>query len=92
MHTKGPWTIKWDTNIFSGERLVANTGGHRSNVTNVDPENQANARLIAAAPEQNSALIDLVTLVKRIVPDADILHEVQNADEAIRKAKETNDG
>ena len=79
MHTKGPWTIYRKTSV------EIEAGPHRSYVAYCGTE--ANARLIESAPEQNTALIDLVALVRRIVPDADMLHEVHNADEAIRKAK-----
>jgi hypothetical protein len=92
MHTKA-WTLKRRAggyNILVNGKHIMNLDGpwypSPAEVTIVE----ANARLIAAAPEQNSALIDLVTLVKRIIPDADMLHEVQNADEAIRKAKESS--
>ena len=60
-YTPGPWTIAHDTNIFGsvpgyGRRLVANAGGHSSNVTDETETNRANARLIAAAPELLEAL------------------------------------
>ena len=50
--TPGPWSIKWDFNVFGGERLVASAGGHSSNRDSerVTAENKANARLIAASP------------------------------------------
>ena len=54
--TPGPWAVKWETNVFGGERLVAGTGGHTSNISDVEPENRANANLIAAAPELYAAL------------------------------------
>jgi hypothetical protein len=64
-HTPGPWTIRYGMNImgpdvrFPGnERLVANAGGHSNNVHSeaVRLENEANARLIAAAPDLLEAL------------------------------------
>ena len=52
-HTPGEWNIKYQHNVFGGKRLVANCGGYTSNVPsdNADAVNQANARLIAAAPD-----------------------------------------
>ena len=56
-HTPGPWTIRHGTNVFAVRRdvghesSVANTGGFFNNKTDVGPENEANARLVAAAPD-----------------------------------------
>lgn len=53
-HTPGPWTIRYETNVFSADdRLVANAGGYSSNVNSdrVRAENLVNTRLIAAAPD-----------------------------------------
>ena len=89
MHTPGPWEINGEIDcvyIIKDNDGVEIARLPRSGIRGL--RTQANARLIAAAPEQNNALIDLVALVKRIVPDARTLHEVQNADDAIRKAKE----
>ena len=66
--TPGPWAVKWETNVFGGERLVAGTGGHTSNISDVEPENRANANLIAAAPELYDALAEL----KRLLTGADV--------------------
>lgn len=56
--TKGPWTIRFGTTILAGNRLVGSTGGHQSNVNSdaVNAENEANAHLIAAAPDLYEAL------------------------------------
>ena len=70
-HTKGPWTIKWGTNVFSGDRIVANTGGHRSNVTDVDPENEANAVLIAKAPTMYDQLASARAIMQKFVDKVD---------------------
>ena len=56
-HTKGPWRADWDDNGqwyieplgISGKGLRGDSG---------DCIESANARLIAAAPEQNQALLD----------------------------------
>jgi hypothetical protein len=89
MHTKGPWSADLTAIINAARGIQAHYQGEawKDKLDEWNTITQANACLIAAAPEQNSALIDLVTLVKRIIPDADMLHEVRNADEAIRKAK-----
>lgn len=64
-HTPGPWTIQHGTNIY-GKRLdagyetcIANAGSFSSNEVDTTAENQANARLIAAAPD----LLDTCKLV-----------------------------
>ena len=53
-HTAGPWnTLQYGpVNVLAGRRMVATTGCYSSNVDteSVDAENEANARLIAAAP------------------------------------------
>jgi hypothetical protein len=56
-HTPAPWGIYDGVNVMAGkgersERCVASCGGHGSNFDEtVHETNQANARLIAAAPE-----------------------------------------
>lgn len=60
-HTPGPWTIYKTVNVMGGSdgrRLVANAGGHQDNrvADNGNGENEANARLIAAAPDLLAAL------------------------------------
>ena len=62
--TPGPWAVKWETNVFGGERLVAGTGGHTSNISDVEPENRANANLIAAAPELLEELEETLAWLK----------------------------
>lgn len=52
-HTPGPWTIHHEYNVIKDNRSIANCGGHTVNTPNwpeVEEENKANARLIAAAP------------------------------------------
>jgi len=57
-HTPGPWIVKWDYNVFSGERGIATCGGYTDNYRAgaIHAENRANARLIAAAPELLEAI------------------------------------
>lgn len=55
-YTPGPWAIRHDTNVFATRRdtrhfgVIANTGGHSANFVDCTAENEANARLVAAAP------------------------------------------
>ena len=70
-HTKGPWTIKWMCNVFGGRRLVANCGGYRSNVEDVNPENEANAELIAQAPAMYDQLASARAIMQKFVDKVD---------------------
>lgn len=78
-HTPGPWmpsqNIDWKTNPFSV--IVRKPGTHRTTVANIPtrstipPEEQeANARLIAAAPELLDALRDALNCIDNI-PERD---------------------
>ena len=60
-YTPGPWHVQWQSNVFGGERLVANAGGHSSNFPGEDAHavNCANAELIARAPLMDTALVAL---------------------------------
>ena len=54
MHTKGPWEIsKLCSTLIDDKRgrNIASAGGYVSNVEDYLPENEANAHLIAAAPD-----------------------------------------
>jgi hypothetical protein len=57
--TDGPWSIKHEFNIFSGERHICSAGGHQCNINPVknDKENIANALLISCSTEILDALI-----------------------------------
>jgi len=62
-HTPGPWRLSSgdETEIFSGAKPVARA--HCGGLTSVKlPEAEANARLIAAAPELLAALVEMVVL------------------------------
>ena len=52
-HTPGPWEVRYDAMVFCGNRSIASCGGYSSNVNSqaIRLENEANARLIAAAPK-----------------------------------------
>jgi len=62
-HTPGPWKVKYGINVFGGKRSVANCGGYTSNTSpdNDLAENEANARLIAAAPDMLAMLKTVTT-------------------------------
>ena len=58
--TDRPWYIRDGTNIFMGDRLVANTGGYS---TSVDPaavlqENRDNAEYIVKAVNEREELVE----------------------------------
>jgi len=62
-HTPGPWRLSSgdETEIFSGAKPVARA--HCGGLTSVKlPEAEANARLIAAAPELLAALEEMYAL------------------------------
>jgi hypothetical protein len=77
MHTPGPWEVRWGCNVFATrldtghEGVVASCGGHSSNTVDCRPENTANARLIAAAP-------DLLAVLERYV-EADSGPELEDS-------------
>src|SRR5690606_19057690 len=51
-HTPGPWSIHHEFNVLDENgRCVASGGGYSSNLRDAEPENRANAMLIAAAPD-----------------------------------------
>ena len=73
-YTTGPWRLSSgdETEIFSGARPVARA--HCGGLTSVKlPEAEANARLIAAAPELLAVLQDLTITARtfRNVPKED---------------------
>ena len=67
-HTPGPWEVRKTASgnpfIYAGQLNVAGVAMVRAGVDSATAE--ANARLIAAAPEQNKALIDLLELVEEL--------------------------
>jgi hypothetical protein len=87
-YTPGPWDIKYEWNVFAGERLVATTGGYTSsrNGEAVRQENIANARLIAAAPDLLGALTRIEMLDRRVYSGDEV--EGWNWDEAIFAARD----
>lgn len=57
-HTPGPWKVEMKTMVMAGRRSICSAGGYSQNfdTEKVAAENQANARLIAAAPDMLEAL------------------------------------
>ena len=61
-HTPGPWTVNthygypWHVNGNADVDTVCRIGGHKTAVKN-EEENEANARLIAAAPDLRAACV-----------------------------------
>lgn len=64
VHTPGPWelsgtTIRGTRNDLGRLGVVADTAVHHSNQTDMKPEHEANARLVADAPSILAALREL---------------------------------
>lgn len=70
--TKGPWRIKRGTNIVGTrqdvgyETTIASSSTFSSNQVDVTIENEANARLIAAAPELLEACESAANLLRKL--------------------------
>ena len=71
-HTPGPWgtiiteegfTIYHEDSVGNGDHIMAIPG---------DPESQANARLIAAAPDLLATVRDLVATLEKLCKEPDI--------------------
>jgi hypothetical protein len=96
-HTPGPWKVDqqrrahgYNVAVFSGDIAVADVPGIGKDPAN-DPEADANARLIAAAPELLGALDDLAWIVEagRVEPvaRAEVDERLERARAAIAKAE-----
>ncbi len=76
-HTPGPWSISRysATSVEAvNQRGVASTGGYQSNMIDAEvllAENEANARLIAAAPELLEALKKMLRTHTTVIGTAD---------------------
>ena len=86
-HTKGPWVIDGSVNaenldVINSEGRIAMIDDSRSTGWNV-PTINANARLIAAAPDLLAALQDLLAATEETY---DSRHEREAALDAISKA------
>jgi hypothetical protein len=62
-HTRGPWNVQPDSKLFAKIGSQANGGIYVAKVQG--PDTEANARLIAAAPE----LLDALRAVYEAMPD-----------------------
>ena len=85
-HTKGPWGVGTESNGVSPRHVqILNDDGYIAtvNYTNSINETNANARLIAAAPELLEALIDC----RRTLEIANFTQELVVVSAAIAKAK-----
>lgn len=77
-HTPGPWKENSDSDIatvLSHPYAIVALGVIVADVTDV-PEQEANARLIAAAPDLLEALTDLYAAVARLMLDDPTHHEI----------------
>jgi len=98
-HTPGPWIIKWGTNVLGhrtdldGLATVAVCSSASSNRVDCTPENEANARLVAAAPKLLAALENIIGAGgygdegNYVIEEAREL--IRDARNAIREAKGT---
>ena len=96
MFTKGPWKIgaHCSTAVFDVTgRSIASAGGYQSNIKpdQVFTENEANAHLIAAAPDLYEALKHLVEYIDKEGPAAKewkaITEWCEKGEQAILKAE-----
>ena len=95
-HTQGPWTIQYSTNDYEGNLIYANrvvAATITEEASEATPEDEANARLLATAPELLAALRQMMEWEggepgKYIdYDDEQRANEVwQDAEEAIAKA------
>ncbi len=92
--TKGKWEVKYEFNVFCGNRIIAPCGGHANNVDNerVRIENIANAHLIAAAPKMYDALVHIAEYWNGGSESAvDAIEEaITTAEEALAEARGDN--
>ena len=88
-HTPGPWKVssKASTAVFAGDRLIASAGGYMSNTRqeSVVIENDANARLIAAAPDLLAACETALVMIQ--VLGGDYMAGFEKIEAAVSKAK-----
>lgn len=72
MHTPLPWFTKWETNIFSGRRLVANTGGYQNNIIDETPQNISNAEFIIRACNSHADLLEALETAYKAISSLEI--------------------
>lgn len=93
-HANGPWTDSGSATFMGGvsyRNVVSDTGSHFVTVAVVpgydDPQGEANARLIAAAPELLEALEWLVSDLQSDGCEEHIPMSIYSARAAIAKAR-----
>ena len=72
-HTPGPWKINPRASMVvesESGRTIASCGGYASTSEDTMPENQANARLIAAAPSLLTAIYDAREIIALYIDEA----------------------
>jgi hypothetical protein len=83
--TPGEAIIRHDYNVFAGDRLVCNAGGHQNNHDNGkgDAENRANARLYTDAHNTYNACdmlpSELLAKLREAEKDRDFFRTLANA-------------
>jgi len=82
-HTAGPWKVNFES--FCPEwAIITTAGGSIVANVNADHRQEANARLISAAPDLLRAAVAALTIVAREQPDgsimADLLAAIAKAD------------
>lgn len=90
-HTPGPWqTSKLGPSSDGSQREMISNGRFIAEVATSDEQQQANARLIAAAPELLENLIGVTKALSRLIdkydPDSIEAEWIGNANDAILKA------
>lgn len=88
-HTLGPWTV--DTDTGGRKPIMAKDGitsvAHTDGLENEDLD-EANARLIAAAPEMLQALKRAVSMLQAVGMPADAIpQDLEKMEDAIAKAE-----
>lgn len=71
-HTPGPWSlagIPESLGIWAGGTIIATVSCSNRDGAGIILANEANARLIAAAPDMLEALRDCTTTLGRLAPD-----------------------
>ena len=96
-HTQGPWTIQYSTNDYEGNLIYANrvvAATITEEASEATPEDEANARLLATAPELLAALRALVISIENVdfSPLDGVYDQIPWAQAEVAIAKATEDG
>lgn len=90
-YTKGPWQIERYTNYYGfsiwaiDRGCIAERWYDKARSEEIDNEMQANARLIAAAPDLLEACILMMSEIKKL-SNGNIIHAMLVMDEAVTRA------